>query len=83
MELSHRTTILLTKELHLRLTALARREGVSLGELVRRACRIQYGLLDPEERIEAVRELASLALPVGEPSELKQESVPAPEDLLP
>jgi hypothetical protein len=52
------------------------------GEIVRKACESQYGLVSSDARLEAVRELASMSLPVGEPDEMKRESVPRPEDLL-
>lgn len=83
MELSKKTTILFTPALHQRLTRLAERQGTSLGSLVREACVAHYGLVPEEERLEAVRALASMALPVGTPAELERESVPGPEDLLP
>jgi hypothetical protein len=50
---------------------------ISLGELVRRACRDEYGLRSYEDRRRAVAELLSLELPVGSPEEMKRESVPA------
>lgn len=83
MELSRKTTILLNDELHDRLTRLARRRGVSLGQLVREACERQYGLGGSDERIAAVRELAGLELPVGDVRQMKRESVPDPDELLP
>jgi len=83
VELSKKTTILFPPELHDRLSRLAEVRGTSLGELVRRACEIQYRLLPVETRLEAVRELASLSLPVGTPEEMERESVPRAEDLLP
>ncbi len=83
MELTKKTTILFTPELHERLARLAVQRGVSLGELVRRACESQYGLATREERLAAVRDLAALDLPVGTPEEMARESAPTPEDLLP
>ena len=81
MELSKKTTILLTPELHARLTRRARAEGMSLGELVRRACERQYGSASTEERLDAVRALARMKLPVASPRRMKEESVPRPEEL--
>lgn len=78
MELSKKTTILLTEELHDSLSRLASERGVSMGHLVREACRERYGLLDREDRLEAVRELGALELPVSSPEEMERESVPAP-----
>jgi predicted DNA-binding protein len=83
MELSKKTTILFPPELHERLAKLAAQRGVSLGMLVRTACERQYGLASKEERLAAVEELASLRLPIGSPEDMKRESVPSPEELVP
>ena len=83
MELTKKTTILFPPEMHRRLTVLAAREGRSLGELVREACEVQYGVTGSRDQEEALQELAQLALPVDSPAVMKRESVPSPEDLLP
>jgi len=83
MELSKKTTILFPPDLHAQLSRLAARSGVSLGELVREACEQQYGLTPRQERLELVKKLAALSLPVGSCREMKEESVPEPEELLP
>jgi hypothetical protein len=83
MELSKKTTLLFPPDLYSQLTRLAQLRGVSLGELVRRACETQYGLVSRESRLAAVRELAAMSLPVGDPDQMERESVPNPEDLLP
>jgi hypothetical protein len=83
MELSKKTTILLTPDLHARLTRLARQMGVSVGKLIRTACERQYGLVSEETRSEAVRQLAVLGLPVSDPRTMKRESVPGADDLMP
>jgi len=83
MGLTKKTTILFPPDLHARLVHLARQRRTSLGELVRVACERQYGLASREERLAAVRDLASLNLPVGTPEEMARESVPTPEELLP
>jgi predicted DNA-binding protein len=84
MELSVKTTILLTPELHRRLSSYAERRGVSMGALVREACETVYGAdIDRATRLEAVRELESLALPVGDVADMKRESVPPVSDSLP
>jgi hypothetical protein len=38
---------------------------------------------ESKARLDAVRELSRLNLPVGEPKDLERESVPHPDDLLP
>ncbi|HWP36314.1 MAG TPA: hypothetical protein VNL18_02055 [Gemmatimonadales bacterium] len=82
MDLSKKTTILFSPELHRRLSRLAASRGLSLGELVREACELHYGVVGSARRREAVNRLAALALPVGEPGAMKRESVPTPDDLL-
>ena len=52
MELSKKTTILFPPDLHERLAVIAQQQGVSLGELVRRACETQYGI-EPQGQREA------------------------------
>lgn len=83
MELSKKTTILLSPKLHRRLRRLARQHHTSLGQLVRDACEAKYGLADSDARLQAVRELSALSLPVGSSARMKRESVPDPKDLMP
>ncbi len=83
MELSKKTTLLFPPDLYRDLTRLARQRRVSVGELVRRACEAQYGIVSRESRLAAVKELEAMSLPVGEPEQLERESVPDPKDLLP
>ncbi len=74
MELSKKTTILFSPELHRRLAALAIKRGSSLGDLVREACEAQYGIMGGPERADAARSLAALHLPVGSTAEMKRDS---------
>ena len=83
MELSQKTTILFPPALHERLSWPAAQRGTSLGELVRTACERQYGRASKEQRLAAVRRLAALHLPVGDPRRMKREAVPTPKELLP
>ncbi len=83
MELTKKTTILFSPELHRRLADLAARRGRSMGDLVREACEIQYGVIGSREQLAAVGELSRLALPVSTPAEMKRQSVPDPDALLP
>ena len=75
MELSKKTTVLLTPLLHERLTYLARQKGTSLGELVREACEKEYGTCDDSEQRKAIEALRDLSLPVGDCATMKRESV--------
>ena len=83
MELSKKTTILFSPDLHERLSRLAAETGTSLGDLVRTACERQYKLPSKEEKLAALRRLGALRLPVGDPRQMKRESVPKPEKILP
>ena len=83
MELSKKTTILFTPELHDRLSRLASEKHVSLGELVRSACEKQYGAPSVGTRIDALRRLAALDLPVADTRTMKKQSVPSAEALCP
>jgi hypothetical protein len=81
--LTKKTTILFSPELHRRLTRLAEQKGTSLGELVRSACQREYGGATAEEKLAAVRRLASLKLPVSTVRRMKRESVPDAERFAP
>ena len=82
MELSKKTTILFSPDLHERLSRLAVERGTSLGDLVRTACERQYVLPTKDDKLAAVRSLAALTLPVGDTRQMKRESVPDPKELL-
>ena len=83
MELSKKTTILFSPELHRQLVRLAEQRKTSIGELVRSACEKQYGLVSTEGRVHAVKELGAMYLPVSDARKMKKESMPDPDDLLP
>jgi hypothetical protein len=83
LELSKKTTILLSPALHDRLSKLAAEKHVSLGELIRSACEQQYGLSSVESRLGAVRQLAALDLPVTDTRTMKEQSVPSADALCP
>ena len=76
MERSKMTTILFPPDLHEHLARLAKERGVSLGQLVRRACERAYGFHAAADRMKAVEELARLELPVATPAEMKRQSGP-------
>jgi hypothetical protein len=83
MELSKKTTILLSPTLYERIMAEAKRRHMSMGEVVREACEVRYGFGASEARLDAVDDIAALALPVGTPRQMKRESVVDPDELLP
>jgi predicted transcriptional regulator len=82
-DLTKKTTILLSPELHRRLADLARRRHVSMGELIRHAVAVQYGVGGHEQRVRAVEALARLELPVSGVEDMKREAMADPEELLP
>jgi len=81
MELAKKTTILFPPDLYQQLATLARDRHSSVAELVRTACRAQYGLANQQERLSAVAELAGMALPVGSVRQMERESVPKAEPI--
>ena len=76
MELSKKTTILLSPKLHGRLARLAAQRRTSIGDLVRTACERQYGLGGDKDRLAAARALARFKLPVADVATMKRESLP-------
>jgi predicted DNA-binding protein len=80
MEMSKKTTILLSEEQHEQLTRLAKERGTSLGNLIREACVQEYGLASMRERSSAVAELVALSLPVGDVAAMKRESIAPPKE---
>ncbi len=83
MELRKKTTILFSREQHRLLTRLAREQRTSLGDLVRSACKAQYGTSSMTERIRAAEVLGRFSLPVDDVETMKRQSVPDPSELLP
>lgn len=83
IELSKKTTILLSPQLHEQLTRLAAQQGTSLGELVRAAREKQYLQPSKKDRLSAVNRLAALRLPVATPRNMKRQSAPTPEETRP
>ena len=82
-DLTKKTTNLFSPDLYRRLIEVAERKGVSVGALVREACVQVYGLVDMDTRASAVDALAGMSLPVAGTAQMKRESVPDADDLLP
>ncbi len=55
-QLTKKTTILFTPDLHRRLMRVAEQRHTSLGNLVRSACEQQYGLVSAEDRMRAAEQ---------------------------
>lgn len=83
MDLTKKTTILLSPDMHERLASLAAERKTSMGQLVREACERQYGDLSVTDRLAVVQRLGALNLPTGSVEQMERESVPDPEDRVP
>ncbi len=83
MELVKKTTILFSAQQHALLTQLAQQRGVSLGYLVREACEVHYSVVSPETRLQAVKALGELRLPVVNVATMKRQSIPGPKGEMP
>ena len=76
MELSHKTTILFSKNQFSSLKNLAKVKKTSIGDLIRSACEKVYASNDREGAVNAVLELEKLKLPVASVQEMKRDQVP-------
>jgi predicted transcriptional regulator len=68
-----KTTILLTPELHERLSSLATQQGSSMGRLIREACQQVYGATDRSSARAAVALLGAMSVEVGPVAAMKAE----------
>lgn len=73
--LSERVQVLFSAEQLARIRALARREGRSVGSLIREAVEVQYLADDQARRLDAVRRLAAMRLPVDDWETMERESI--------
>jgi Ribbon-helix-helix protein, copG family. len=73
--LSRRINILLSPEQFNRLDTIAKARGTSIGALIRDAVEKLYFQSDEEEKLRAVRALASLDLPVSGWEQMERESM--------
>jgi hypothetical protein len=83
MELMKKTTVWFSPQQHAWLTQVAKQRGVSLGQIIREACEAQYGVASLEARLQAVKALGELKLPVADVATMKRESLPSPKGDLP
>jgi hypothetical protein len=73
--LTKRVQVLLSPEQFSRLQEIAVTEGESLGALIRKALEEVYLAREQQDRLEAVRQMASLNLPVAEWEQMEHESI--------
>ena len=83
MELSKKTTILFSPQMHHQLSRIAHHRRTSLGDLVRDACERQYGLVSSDRRLEAVHQLGVMTLPVDDAHVMRDQAVPSAGEMLP
>lgn len=74
--LTRRVQVLLSPEQYERLAALARARGTSVGALIREAVEQLYSQSGEEERLQAVRQMSALHLPVADWEQMERESMP-------
>lgn len=72
-QMTKKTTILFPPKLYKHLSRVAKRQGRSVGDLVRDAVEIQYGEGGVEARLRAVDALLRVKASVREPAELEEE----------
>jgi predicted transcriptional regulator len=71
MDALKKTTILISPELHDRLSTLAAQHGSSMGALIREACRQVYGVTDRGAARAAVAELGAMSVDVDTVAAMK------------
>ncbi len=72
-EMTKETTILFPQKLYEDLERVAKEQGCSVGQLVRDATQIQYGVGGIAARLRAVELMSKLEAPIGEPDELEEQ----------
>lgn len=73
--LSKRVQVLFSPEQVTRLQAIARAQGETLGSLIRKAVEDTYLRHEQQRRLDAVRRMAALSLPVADWEQMERESV--------
>ena len=70
-----KTTLLFEEDVYDKLKDKARRDNVSIGGLVREAVATYYGIKTKEEKLQALKRLKGLDLPVADPETMEKEII--------
>ena len=73
--LTRRVQVLFSSDEVIRLQAIARAKGESLGALIRKAVEEVYLQHEQQERLDAVQRMAALSLPVTDWEQMERESM--------
>ena len=68
-----KATLLFDEEVYEKLREKSRTDNVSIGELVREAVAVYYGIKSKEEKLEALENLKSMNISVGSPQNIEEE----------
>ena len=68
-----KATLLFEEDIYEKLREKSLIDNVSIGELVREAVSVYYGIRNTEDKLEALNKLKSMKLPVGSPELIEQQ----------
>ena len=68
-----KATLLFDEDVYEKLREKSLIDNVSIGELVREAVSVYYGIKNTEEKLKALNKLKSMKLPVGSPELIEQQ----------
>ena len=68
-----KATLLFEEDIYEKLREKSLIDNVSIGELVREAVSVYYGIRTTEEKLESLNKLSAMKLPVGSPELIEQQ----------
>ena len=68
-----KATLLFDEDVYEKLREKSLIDDVSIGELVREAVSVYYGISNTEEKLKSLNKLSSMKLPVGSPELIEQQ----------
>ena len=68
-----KATLLFDEDVYEKLREKSLINNISIGELVREAVSVYYGIKNTEEKLKALNKLKSMKLPVGSPELIEQQ----------